>query len=243
MNDENSNGVASIKNDLKQILTELKSLYDHVELKNWELNNKMSNNKTLETRLVKVENSLHATRKCVTPNSPPIEVTIDSISSDVAPSHTSNPESDVNNSRTMNASFLAEKLPVSGAATNVTISGPSNSVLTRDPDTGLFKRQPVDMCACSIPISASSSNQDVQAHVPPHTTSYGHNSVNRILEKSNQGSVTSDDTSTTQNYGAYNTSTTQSYGAYNTSTTQSYGTYNTSTTQSYGAYNTFTTQS
>ena len=217
MNDENSNGVASIKNDVKQIRTELKSLYDHVELKNWELNNKMSNNKTLEKRLVKVENSLHATRKCVTPNSPPIEATIDSASSGVAPSHTSNPESDGNNSRTMNASFLAEKLPVSGAVTNVTISGPSNSVLTRDPDTGLFKRQPVDMCtprAWSIPISAPSSNQDVQAHVPPHTTSYGHNSANRTLEKSNQGSVTSNDTSTTQSYGAYDTAKTQSYGTY-----------------------------
>ena len=111
LGDEQRNCSSTIKNDVKQIRTELMSLCEHVELKYSELDRKIPNTRNIERRLTKLENNLRVTGTCESSKSAPDQVTVDLTGVDEAPSCRDSTYANVNGNKpsSMNASFVAEK--------------------------------------------------------------------------------------------------------------------------------------
>ena len=134
LNDEQKNCSSVIKNDVKQIRTELKSLYEHIEIKQFELDRKIPNTKNIERRLLKLEANLRVKGPCEASKSASGDDLIDLTGPGEVSLNSENthPNRNGNNQNSMNASFVAEKLQASSGASNVMIS--------RDPQTGIWAR-------------------------------------------------------------------------------------------------------
>ena len=112
----------------------------------------------------------------------------------------------------MNASFVAEKLPMSSGASSGTFTGTTNGLLIRNTETGLFKRSQANNSNIpSVPlmnVDASSSSQGRGLYLPSQP--YSDHSIANMILRPNQGlngvtnrtiELVPDNTNTTQSYG------------------------------------------
>ena len=216
LGDEQRNCSSTIKNDVKQIRTELMSLCEHVEFKYSELERKIPNTKSIERRLTKLENNLRVTGTCESSKSAPDQVTVDLTGVDEAPSCRDSTYVNVNGNKpsSMNASFVAEKLPMSSGASSGTFTGTTNGLLIRNTETGLFKRSQANNSNIpSVPlmnVDASSSSQGRGLYLPSQP--YSDHSIANMILRPNQGlngvtnrtiELVPDNTNTTQSYGTF----------------------------------------
>ena len=147
--DEHCNGVASVKNDVKQIRGEIQPMYEYIDLNDTELCNKFSNISSLEKRIAKLESKTvkikEDMKSSLNVNKIPLDINRTS-------SHCNNNvqapvETDSEISR--NVGLQAEpyvterKLPEDSTFTTGRSTTFQKTKLMRCPETKLFKRVPV----------------------------------------------------------------------------------------------------
>ena len=175
-NDEHCNGVASVKNDVKQIRGKIQPMYEYIDLNDTEFCNKFSNISSLEKRIAKLESKTVKIKEDMKSS-----LNVNKIPPDInrTSSHCNNNvqapvETDSEISR--NVGLQAEpyvtqrKLPEDSTITAGTSTTFQKTKLIRCPETKLFKRVPVivssetgvdsvtpDVCISDCPANCNAS--------------------------------------------------------------------------------------